>query len=211
MAEKDLSSGLVGAEGIVTVRLGKLCGDLTQTAQMGVFIGIQESQTVSGTAYAQVGCTLYRDPLGNEDTIFYFECTPVDGVRPKLTIEDSINTPVDGFQYQLRFMVDPSSGDAYYKLSGIDGAVSVPSWVNRTMRYVNWAGEIDGRESDMPGTSGAPCDFYSCRYFLNNVDTSLPAAFNNNDCIECNPQVIGQEWGIDSQNDWVWIWDLDTL
>ena len=93
---------------------------------------------------------------------------------------------------------------------------TVSQWIGKTIRYASWTGEIDGRETDMPGTLGNKCELKQCKYKKNDGYLPWNANFGEASDIIGVTQQSGSrpdEWGIwvDTGGMTMKIWDVNPL
>jgi hypothetical protein len=81
------------------------------------------------------------------------------------------------------------------------------------MNYANWQGEIDGRETDMPGTYSDPCQFDNCMIKISGQGVTGASFVNSTttatDTLGVSPSYPQEQWGIDfvPNGNSMWIWD----
>ncbi len=180
MAAKQYTD-LIGASAYIETRYGLLCADGTPTAdtaaaQQGCWVGIQDwldpAQGLS--PFAQIGWMVQREGSVT-DTFIYIEMTgavPYANNVPIIIHQEhtpgggSIPDPVDGTTHRYEVLANPATGSVGFiydqtVLANLDGSVH---WTGVTRVWANWQGEINGRETDMPGTVSNKCSFNDCQY-----------------------------------------------
>jgi hypothetical protein len=215
-AIKDLSN-IVGAKAGIKTRLGSLCGDDSSEAQSCAWVGIQNALEGYYTEFCQIGYMIKRWPGAYVDTSIYVEVRPIDSTLNGLWTSYDDTSLAEGQQLKYKCMTDPTKGDVdFYLEDTLLIGLTLPIWQNRTLRFAAWVGEIDGRESDMPGTKDNPCLFNDCRYILNGNPSWQGAFFDSaSDIVGVTPQKSGRpnEWGVwvESGGNNVKIWDVNPL
>jgi hypothetical protein len=78
--------------------------------------------------------------------------------------------------------------------------------------FAMWQAEIEGRETDMPGTNADRCNFADCYYVIPGSSTRNPASFPGGS-FGVTPQTGNRpdEWGIVVSKDDFQIWDKFPL
>lgn len=86
-------------------------------------------------------------------------------------------------------------------------------WLNRTVQFAAWQGEINGRESDMPGSVSNPCTFENCVYWKRGEGEPTWASFSTDDNIGFTQQKQSraEEWGVSYSADEFSIWDVNRF
>ncbi len=206
---------------------GRLCAEgtdsaATQDAQQGCFVGIMEhgNQQTSLPFQVQCGWIHIRNRKylsGAETNAIYFEVTTEQGKSSIdfYTIIQGYSSPAHGSSQQYAvYRVDDTILNGTY-----ENAIFIPkrlsSWQNVSAPYATWQGEINGRETDMPGTIQNPCRFRNCRFKTESDPSSYSVSFDNtlsSDTLFVTPQTGNRpnEWGIGytQYSDSFWIWDV---
>jgi hypothetical protein len=218
-ANKDLGSA-IGAKARIEARYGRLCGDILQSAQTGAWVGIRNDLPGSGaswTDWCQVGYMVRRLSASYVDTFTYFEANGFPGEYEWRFEGFADIRPVNGDTNEYVCEIDPGDGHMVYAFDA-DTVYDTLSayWAGRSTRWASWEGEIDGRETDMPGTVSDPCEFLDCAYLLNDgTGFYNQANFGSTDKIFVTPQSGERpdEWGIwyDRGGSTIKIWDVNPL
>jgi hypothetical protein len=112
--------------------------------------------------------------------------------------------------YELRLDVD--NGKWYFSDNGLEWAETepIPEWTGITGNYVQWTGEIYGRETDMPGTNSLRCTLNMCNYTCRYDSTWRSPNFLNSGCEVHTSD--STEWGVNpTSQESIEIWDKVPL
>ena len=212
---------MIGVSAEIETFWGQLCPDDTKEAQTGAWVGFQNDlPPAKRTNFVQMGYIKKRWADGTVDSSVYCEFVgrvnqwdlwflyAIDADFPG----DSVPPPGQGEFHH--YQVEISSSGGGYLVFSYNGSsilnMPAPWWQGRTSRYASWRGEIDGRETDMPGTASDPCEFNDCEYKKDGF-TYMSANFGeSSDWIDVTPQLKDpDQWGIwhDPGGSTLKIWD----
>ena len=218
-AIKDIDS-LTGVSAEIMTFWGRLCPDYTKEAQTCAWVGFQNDlPPAKKTNFVQMGYIKKRWADGSVDSSVYIELVGRNtqwDYRFEYAADDNfegmhVDPPSHGQLHKYRVVIDANGGGCLrFSFDGMairDLAASW--WRDRTSRHASWRGEIDGRETDMPGTVEEPCTFEDCEY-LTNDGVWHWAHFDDDDWIDVTPQWSDpDQWGIwhDPGGNTIKIWD----
>ena len=220
---KDVGNAVRVSAKIAT-KYGWLCGQGTPTedtvqTHSGAWVGMQGNiPPATATDFIQFGYMRMRStaPQTTYMTIVFFEMSPVNAQMNYMFIYDlpDVPEPVLGTAYYYSVELDTSSATITYAFDGYGTPFSATAWQDHaTLSYVRWTGEIDARESDMPGTENDPCKFTDCRYRLSDEASPMSADFSLTDYIGVTPQKGNRpdEWATEFVlgGDELSIWDVN--
>ena len=205
----------------ITTRYGTLCGEQynsTKQAMSGAWVGLNREYKVGGQ-YLQLGYKHLRE----KDSSFtykelYVEYTEYVTEGPnegdfRIMRPDLINPPpppLEGAEHQYEIEFEPSNGDLlFYYDSILLFGLSHPLWKDSAaFRYVMWAGEIQGYETDMGGTQADSLSFTNCGYSVLGYDDYVDANLQfNAESATLDPD----QWGVQYIQNELWIWDKNRL
>lgn len=211
----------------IQTKWGRLCGEGTDVADTVpahqiCFAAMLEHGGVFGgperPRQAQVGWAHARVDTGSGYLVTLKGLWTEVSLTPDyhVGIVDPNHMPADWSYHDYRVELSEDTLVIFYYDNYIVDTVRAPDWKHWSMMRVSWQGEINGRETDMPGTFSNRCHFDDCQYKIAGDSWWYIAAFDST----ADDQAIGftrqahsvlEEWGIyyyDS-TDQMEIWDVN--
>lgn len=198
----------IGARAKIETRIGKLCAEghpnqKTLTAHSAAWVGIQQERKHKPGGnpqlvdFAQFG--YMRTRSGDiYRTVLYVELRGISSTDLRgVHIETTDGVPTEGSSHKYEVKVNPTNGNISYLYDNEEFfTYGTTYWIGKSVQYVSWQGEINGRETDMPGSNANPATFEDCYYTKAN-GSELGGNFNTQDFIGVTPQDSGPaQWGI---------------
>lgn len=190
-------------------------------ASSAAIIGIQEYITGIDVGYfCQIGYRKRRANRGEIKKEVFIEATYLDENYGYVNSPmPEIASPEEGIVHKYYVRNNGSEGSLSFMFDDNEQkklVLPAPFWKDKIINYAVYFGEIDARESDMPGTPDNPCDIYECRVF---TDKSLPTPFDvyfsSSDYISVTEQTDDRppEWGIwyEPGGNHIKFWDTNLL
>ncbi len=214
-------NGLVGAKAKIKTRYGALCGASAYnaaTAHSLAWVGIINYELSPQKLWAQTGYAKIRDTFTFQGyntflLMKYFEVGAGSGQNQYLFYFDTCIGcfPLEGEEHTYQIELIPDGGlwlakydDNKWADSWLNMAI-IPNWIDRLGEQVQWAGEIYGLETDMPGTYSNRCTIRDC--FLRVVDSYYKSA-NFYDTLYDVGSTDSTRWGIAIEDaTGIQIWD----
>lgn len=183
------ATNLTGGKATIKTRYGKLCCEhmgCTDLAKNNAYVNIS-----NGGKWAQTGYRRIRN--AGSTTYTKMRYTEMNGSVYKRK-DDTPGAPAEGSSHDYRVELDSSTGTwTFYYDSTAWSTFTDNGWKDIGGVVVQWPGEIINKEDDMPGSSGAKCNFTDCKYRTGTsasyVDAGLTAGDLHTD--------DATEWGIE--------------
>jgi len=209
--KKGLDS-LTGVSAEIETHWNMLCPDYEQHALSAAWVGLQNDlPPATFTNFVQMGYMTWRRPGYGTDSLVYVEFRGEEDSADYWHIDCSneIPPPYEGDFHHYKSEVNSSNGTVMFWYDGSNiYNISAPWWSGRTCRYPSWRCEIDGRESDMGGTSQDPLYFNDCEYRQLNGSYQWANFGEIDDWIQATPQLYDpDQWGISYAHHSLSMWD----
>jgi hypothetical protein len=203
------ASTVLAAKARIGTMYSSLCAEATGStanAHQAAYVAIAAVHANGTKMYAEAGYRRGRyQGSANIDSSYFLT---IKGTGPDIYFQGT-TAPEYLIAHDYEIQLDSVAGVFSYYIDGafIQAAID-DGWKGISGKYVSWAGEILGHETDMPGTVGTKCSFLLCM-----ADTGLglrSTGFFGPTTVDTTDDP--NEWGVDIRSDdWFEIWDKKPL